>query len=87
MPLGASTVLAAAAQQNIPLITLAPGQIAAVDALKLPADAKARITTALLAGKQVTVPSQEVTVNGQPAIAWLRTDPITGETAGVGGTS
>jgi uncharacterized repeat protein (TIGR01451 family) len=84
VPVGAVAVLNAANQQNVPVVTLDPGDTAALDALALPADAKARIATALLAGQQVVVPGQEVTINGQPQIAWLQTNLTTGETTGVG---
>ncbi len=81
---GAVGVLNAASAQGVPVVDLAPGDVAALDGLSLSADAKARITTALQAGMEVIVPASAVEINGQPAIAWLETDPATGETTSVG---
>jgi len=80
----ATSVFTAAAAQNIPIITLTPVTIDQVQSLAISADAKARITTALQAGKDVVVPTQGPTIEGKPAIAWYEIDPITGDTVGVG---
>ncbi len=80
----AAAVIGAAAAQNIPLLSLTPADIAQVSGLPISADARARITSALEAGKNVIVPSTTVTLNGLPAIAWFEIDPVSGEAVGVG---
>jgi transglutaminase-like putative cysteine protease len=79
-----SAVFAAATAQGIPIVALTAQNQSALQAIAISADAKARITTALQAGKQVLVPAKAPTIDGAPAIAWYEVDPTTGETIGVG---
>ena len=79
-----TTVFQAAATQGIPLVAVTPASAAVLDTLMIDPVAKARITTALLAGDDVVVPSQDVTEGGTATVAWFETDPESGLTVGVG---
>jgi uncharacterized repeat protein (TIGR01451 family) len=81
--ISAASVVQAAMAQNIRLISIAPGKVAAVDGLSISADAKARIAAAVGAGFAVIVPVSDVVVSGTSTIAWFQVDPATGETIGV----
>ena len=51
-----------------------------VDALAVPAEAKARIRDALLANRVVLVPGTPLPFGGTPTTVWLESDPATGRT-------
>ena len=74
-------VFKAAEEQGILFESLAgPADITTrLESLEISAEAKARISQALWAGKSVTVPSTMVEVDGVPAIGWYEFDPATGE--------
>ena len=73
-----------AIHQGISLITLSGAEdITRLDSFGLDLDATARISSALVAGHLVTVPSAPVVINGQPTTGWYETDPSTGYTTGV----
>ena len=55
-----------------------------VDALALPADARARIRAAVAGGAAVLAPLAPVPVDGAPVTMWLELDPETGEAISVG---
>ena len=59
---------------------LTPQNAADVDALALPAEAKARIRDALLANRVVLVPDSPLPFGGTPTTVWLESDPATGRT-------
>jgi uncharacterized repeat protein (TIGR01451 family) len=79
-----TTVFAAAQAQGITITTITPDELAQLDQLAIDPTSKARIASALLAGKDVIVPSQDVTIGGQATNAWFELNPQTGETVGVG---
>ena len=82
----APAVFAAAEAQGIDLVSLSPGDRAALDGLALPKDARARISRALESGYSVAVPQRFVTLDAsgsEPRVAWWRIDPATGETVAV----
>jgi len=79
-----TTVMQAANAANIPIVTLTPDDPTALDTLAISSVAKARITAALEAGDDVIVPSQELTIDAAPTLAWWQVNPATGETTGVG---
>ncbi|HEV3339057.1 MAG TPA: transglutaminase family protein, partial [Pirellulales bacterium] len=81
--ISAASVAQAAAAQNIPLVSIAPGDVAAVDGLAVSADAKARIAAAVGAGFAVVVPASQVTLSGTSTVAWFQINPATGEAIGV----
>ena len=77
-------VFAAAADQGIPLVGLAPGNSGLLDTLQISDEARARISAALQAGKGVIVPTRNVMIGGSPAVAWYEYEPTSGELIGVG---
>ena len=79
----AQAIFTAAQQQGISTVVLTPANQLQLDALNLPADATARISSALAAGMWVVVPSKAVTINGTQRVGWFQVDPTTGETSGV----
>ncbi len=62
---------------------ITPQNLSLLNSFTLSANANARITTALMAGKVVLTPQQEVQINGTPTVGWYEMDPNTGETIGV----
>ena len=82
-PVSAVGVFNAAQTAGIPVTTLMPTDMAAVDGLDIPANAQTLIEQALAQGEIVAVPAQSVTINGQSAVAWFEIDPTTGYTVGV----
>lgn len=77
------SVFAAAEDQGIPLVELADFNSGQLDGLDFSADAKARISHALQSGRSVIVPARSVDLGGQPTVAWLEIDPVSGESIGV----
>ena len=53
--------------------------LSSLGSLQISADARARITTAVEQGCVVLVPSQDATVSGTQAIAWMELGPATGQ--------
>ena len=80
----ASIVFQAASAQGIALVSITPSQTALVNSLAVSVDAKARITTALEAGRSVVVPAKEVNIDGSARVAWYELNTQTGEAVGVG---
>jgi uncharacterized membrane protein/transglutaminase-like putative cysteine protease len=76
-------VFQAAAAQGIGFTDIAQANLGALDALNLPADARARITADVMNGFGVIVPDQSVMLNGAPTIAWAEINLATGEYIGV----
>jgi uncharacterized membrane protein len=76
-------VFTAAAAQGIGFTDLTSTNLVALDALNIPPDAKARITTDVGNGFGVIVPNQSVMLNGAPTIAWAEMNLATGEYIGV----
>src|SRR5262249_39252628 len=74
----------AAKAQNIPLVSITPTTANQLDTAGYSADAKARMSDALQAGKVVIVPQTPVSLNGQPHTAWYEVDPVTGVTVDTG---
>lgn len=83
---GPFAVLRAATTQSVPLINLrSEADIGLrLETLPLPPDVRARLSEALRAGHQVSVPGRMLPLNGSPAIGWWELDPTTGELAAVG---
>jgi uncharacterized membrane protein/transglutaminase-like putative cysteine protease len=77
------SILQAAADQGIAMVTINPTDLGQLDALDISAEARARITAALSEGKTVVVPSREVNIDGSAQIGWYESDPQTGEIVGV----
>ena len=70
--------------QGIEPVKLTPDDIDQLELYPFSADARAYILQALLEGKTVIAPSDEVMVNGEIAWTWWEIDPETGETISVG---
>ncbi|SIO57707.1 LVIVD repeat-containing protein [Singulisphaera sp. GP187] len=83
IPVSAVSVFQSALAQNIPLVVLSGQNRGQLDALPFSAQAKLLISNAIDQGKVVLVPTQNVTINGEPRIAWYETDPVTGATVDV----
>jgi len=81
--LGTFAILQQALAQNIPLVTIGPDNLPALDALNLPAEAKARIAAAIGQGAVVAVPAQTVTMGTAQVLTWLEMNPTTGAVSGV----
>jgi hypothetical protein len=74
-PVTTTTVFEAAAAQNIPTIVFNQGNLSSLDQTNFPAEAKARITDAVNAGKDVLVPSQTGHDQRRPANRLVRDRP------------
>ncbi|HNS01571.1 MAG TPA: transglutaminase domain-containing protein [Anaerolineae bacterium] len=76
-----AAILAAADAQNIPLGMYTVTQLDQLAALPISSIAKARITADLTANPRhvVAVPTENVLLDGEPAIGWLQIDMATGE--------
>ncbi len=70
--------------QGIDPVLIQPNDYGKLDAYDFSPDALAHVIDALLAGKQVLIPSRAVMIDGQPTFAWWEIDPVTGETISVG---
>ncbi len=77
--LGAATIIQQSVQDGIPLAVVNASDLSLLQALSLPADAIARITTNVQNGLTVFVPTRALTVDGAQTTAWLNYDPTTGE--------
>ncbi len=71
VPYSTFDILQAAAAQNIPLTVLTPLNNIALSSLGISAQAQARISQALGAGRLVEVPTTTPTINGVPTIGWV----------------
>ena len=78
-----ASVFAAAAQAGIGLVTIGGGNRSEIDRLDVSAEAKARVSSAVEAGKLVQVPRAAVTLGGTRMAGWYEIDPTTGGTVGV----
>jgi uncharacterized membrane protein len=70
--------------QGIAVATISSSNLSLLGSFNLPAEATARITAAVEAGRTVIVPVQALTVEGEARTAWLEFDPTSGETVAVG---
>ncbi|MCB9134944.1 MAG: hypothetical protein H6636_05935 [Anaerolineales bacterium] len=70
--------------QGITPVYITPAQAYLIDVYPFTPDVKAYVTQALIAGKNVLIPSEPVDVDGVPTFAWWEFDPTTGETISVG---
>ena len=77
--LSSDAILSAAEAQHIPFVMIAQANLSSLGSLQISADARARITTAVEQGCVVLVPSQDATVSGTQAIAWMELSPATGQ--------
>jgi uncharacterized membrane protein len=77
-------VFAAAFEQGIPFDSLDADNLFRLDSFDISAEAKARISQAVGAGKTVVVPTSAVQLEGRRVVAWYEIDPATGETIAVG---
>ncbi len=82
--MGAASIVQAAMDEGIPLTAISSRNLSNLDSLDISAEAKGRITSAIMAGKSVVVPTRSVDLSGMKAIAWYEVNPTTGETIGVG---
>ncbi|HEV3340534.1 MAG TPA: transglutaminase domain-containing protein, partial [Pirellulales bacterium] len=82
-PATTATIFLAAQAAGVPLTTITQANVGLLDALAIPAEAKARISLAIHDGKAVVVPTKSVTVSGVSTIGWYEIDPSTGDTVGV----
>ena len=73
----------AASEQDIPFAFISETNLDLLSTIGLSAEAQARITTAVLDGKIVNIPTTAPLIDGEPAIGWWEIDPETGETIGV----
>ena len=73
-----TTIIETAIRQGIPLVSLTPGSISEVSDLTLSPEARAQITKALQDGRDLLVPSEEVSINGTAVCGWYELDPNTG---------
>jgi uncharacterized protein (TIGR03437 family) len=69
----------AAQNQGIPSKLLDQTNLAAVSSLPIGAEAQARITAAVSAGRVVVTPTAPVLLNGTPQVGWIEIDPATGQ--------
>jgi hypothetical protein len=65
------------------MTVLTPKNPVETDGLELSPAVRARIRAELTAGRIVVVPRRAVEVDGRPAVAWWRVDPLTGRTLGI----
>jgi len=82
-PVNTTAIIAGALGQGIPLLFLTSSNASALDGSSIPADARARIASALAQGLVVIAPASTVALNGTPAYAWYEMDPSTGAINGV----
>ena len=78
-----TSVLENVAAANGQLVPLSADNLEDLDSLPLSADAKARITHSVEAGKVVLTPSLMVMINGESTIEWIEFDPSTGQVTSV----
>jgi uncharacterized membrane protein len=83
-PLTTMRVFDEMAAQGIDPVLIQPNDYGLLDAYAFSDDALARVIDALLAGKQILIPSRAVLIDGEPTFAWWEIDPVTGETISVG---
>jgi uncharacterized membrane protein len=76
-------VMIAASEQDIDFVFLDAAALDLLATLDLTAEAKARITAAVLDGKIVSIPTAAPLIEGAPVIGWWEIDPASGETIGV----
>ncbi len=81
--LSAARVLSQALVLDVPLVRIDDTQLDQLALLPLSDLARARIREAALAGKEVIVPAQGISITGKLRYAWFETDALTGETVGV----
>ena len=77
--LSAITIIQQSIQQGIALVTIVASNLSLLQTLDLPADATARITANVQNGLTVIVPTQALSVGGQPMTAWFNLNSTTGE--------
>ncbi len=65
------------------ILSITNDNLSLLDTLGISADAKARISAAVKAGKLVDVPNQSPVINGKPTIGWFERDLVTGEITSV----
>jgi uncharacterized membrane protein len=81
--LGTINIVQQALAQGVPFVTITSGNLPALSTLDVSAEAKARITAAVLQGAIVATPVHSVMVGTTQAISWLELNPSTGEISGV----
>jgi uncharacterized membrane protein len=76
-----ANILAAAKEQDIPLVVISPANLEELVDLTISDEAKARITADLMQNPNhfVTVPAAPVTLGDEETIGWLRHNLLTGE--------
>jgi uncharacterized repeat protein (TIGR01451 family) len=82
VPLGTYSILTNAVAEGIPFVVLSNEDSAVLAALNLPAESKARISTALGQGALVVTPAGPVVIAGVQTSGWLEVNPTTGQLAG-----
>jgi len=70
--------------QDIHPVLLTPNDFDLLEVYPFSSEARAHITTALLEGNHVLVPTEAVEVDGKATFAWWEFNPETGETVSVG---
>ena len=78
-----AAIFQAAKDQGVELTVITSENLLQLNDLNISAEAKARITSAVAAGKVVITPTRSVTLNGGQTVGWYEVDPQTGETVGV----
>ena len=82
-PLSSFLVLEQAEAQGVSLALLTSSNASDLDTLNLPADAKARISSAIEQGMAVLTPIRAVDIGGSQGVGWYEFNPTTGEMTGV----
>ena len=76
-------VISQALALGVPLVRIDDTMLDELSNLALSDQALARITTAVIAGKEVLVPSEGISISGRLRYAWFESDRLTGEMVGV----
>lgn len=82
-PVNTIAVFEAAQAQGIEIAVLTSNDLAEVASLAISAEAKARISATLMAGRFVFVPRSAVQIDGKTTVGWYDYNPETGEVIGV----
>src|SRR5262249_6355884 len=81
--LTAPAILQESVHQGIPVALVNATNVTSLQGFDLPAEAIARIVTAVQNGTTVIVPTRSILLTGTQTTAWLEINPMTGEIIGV----
>ncbi|MEO6063312.1 MAG: FG-GAP-like repeat-containing protein, partial [Thermoflexales bacterium] len=76
-------VISQALALGVPLVRIDDTLLDELADLSLSDQARARITSAVVAGKEVLVPTEGISISGRLRYAWFESDRLTGEMVGV----